>query len=123
MVGLGAGGDGVAVPLARLRDERAVTVDVDGEAVTLVWTPGQASALDGGRVDEGVDVGQTGAFAIAALEPTGDGLFRDPATGALHDVTGAVVEGDADELELVALDDTFWFVWFAFRPDTEIAAD
>jgi len=122
VVGLGSEGDGVAVPLSRLRDELAVTVDVDGRPVTVVWTPGQASALEGGQVDEGSDVGQTGAFAVDGLEPAQDGLFRDPATGALHDVTGAVVEGEADDLELVALDDTFWFVWFAFRPETAIAA-
>lgn len=122
VVGLGGEADAVAVPLSRLRDELVVTVDLDGGPVTVAWTPGQASALDDGEVAGGRDVGQTGAFAVAALEPLGDGTFRDPATGAVHDITGASVDADVPTLERVALDDTFWFVWFAFHPDTAIAA-
>ncbi len=122
VVGLGEEGTAVAVPLSVLRELEAVTVPVGGEDVTVVWTPGQASALDSAAVAEGRDVGQTGAFLVAALEPLGDGRFRDPATGAVHDVTGRTVEGDAADLVAVPLDDTFWFVWFAFRPDTAIAA-
>lgn len=87
-----------------------------------MWTPGQASALDSADVADGRDVGQTGAFRVAELEPQGEGHFLDPATGAVHDVTGTTVEGDAPALESVALDDTFWFVWFAFRPGTTIAS-
>ncbi len=121
VVGIGDEAASVAVPLARLRDETVVTVDVGDEVVTVVWAPGQASAVDDAEVAAGRDVGQTGAFAVDGLEPAGDGLFRDPATGAVHDITGATVEGDAPPLVRVPLDDTFWFVWFAFRPDSAVA--
>ncbi len=121
VVGIGEEGDSVAIPLARLQDEAVVTVEVAGGPVTVVWAPGQASALDGQEVADGRDVGQTGAFAVDRLEPVDEGRFRDPATGAVHDVTGATVGGDAPPLTRVALDDTFWFVWFAFRPDTVVA--
>ena len=122
VVGVGEEGDAVAVPLARLRVERVVTVELDEGPVTVVWAPGQASAVDRAQVADGRDVGQTGAFAVDELEPAGDGRLRDPATGAVHDVTGATVEGDAPPLARVPLDDTFWFVWFAFRPETAIAS-
>ncbi len=112
----------VAVPLSVLMEDGAVTIPLGSDTVTVVWTPGQASALDASTVADGRDVGQTGAFLVDALESTGDGTFRDPATGALHDITGRTVEGDAPALTRVALDDTFWFVWFAFLPGTAIAA-
>lgn len=121
VVGLGDEDDAVAVPLAVLREQEALSVPLDGRTVTVVRTPGQASALDDSEVGGGREVGQTGAFAVDDLEPLGDGRFRDPATDAVHDVTGRTVAGDAPDLEPVPLDDTFWFVWFAFVPDTVIA--
>jgi hypothetical protein len=111
----------VAVPLSVLMADEAVTIPVGSDAVTVTWIPGQASALDGDQVADGRDVGQTGAFLVDKLEATGDGTFRDPATGALHDITGRTVQGTAAALTRVALDDTFWFVWFAFFPNTAIA--
>ncbi len=121
VVGVGDDQDAVAVPLSVLMEDEAVTVEVGGRALTIVWTPGQVSALDSREVADGREVGQTGAFAVDGLEPMGDGRFRDPATDAVHDVTGRTLDGNAPSLEAVALDDTFWFVWFAFRPDTRIA--
>jgi hypothetical protein len=122
VVGVGDEDDAVAVPLSRLQEDEVVTVELADGPVTVVWAPGQASALDSSDVAGGRDVGQTGAFRSDGLEPLGDARFRDPDTGAVHDITGATVEGDAPDLEAVALDDTFWFVWFAFRPETAIAA-
>lgn len=122
VVGLGEEGTAVAIPLERLREEQVITVPVGEEMVTVAWTSGQASALDQPRVADGRDVGQTGAFLVEELEPQGDGEFLDPSTGAVHNITGETIEGDAPPLELVPIDDTFWFVWFAFRPDTAIAA-
>jgi hypothetical protein len=122
VVGIGDGAEVVAIALSVLREQEAVAVTLGDQAVMVVWTPGQASALDTSQVGEGRDVGPTAAFVAAGLEPRGDGLFVDPSTGAVHDVTGRTVDGDAPDLEPVAPDDTFWFVWFAFQPDTSIAA-
>jgi hypothetical protein len=121
VVGIGEEESATAIPLSRLMEEQVVTVEGDDGRVTVVWAPGQASALDSTDVAGGRDVGQTGAFAVDGLEAVAENRFRDPATGAVHDVTGRVVEGDADPLEAVPLDDTFWFVWFAFQPRTTIA--
>lgn len=120
----------VAVPLERLRDERVVRLDVADAPVTVWWAPGAASAVDAGSVVEGRDVGQTGAFRpvaqgrqlafMAGREPD---RFVDEQTGSEWNIFGEAVAGPlrGAKLEPVARDDTFWFVWFSFRPTTTVA--
>ncbi|MBA2318451.1 MAG: DUF3179 domain-containing protein [Euzebyales bacterium] len=131
VVGLGTDIDPVAVVLEQLRTERVVDVEVDGEPVTLWWAPGQASALDRAQVDDGADVGSTGAFvSILADGEVGtftqadgeEGLFTDEETGSTWNLLGEAVGGEltGSRLQPVPLDDTFWFVWFAFQPDTAV---
>ncbi len=130
VVGLGADADPVAVPLPDLREDRVVEIDVDGAPLTVWWAPGQASALDASTVDEGADIGSTAAFQTVledgtalSFEPGAEpGTFIDDATGSTWNLLGEAVEGDlaGTMLQAVALDDTFWFVWFAFQPDTTI---
>lgn len=130
VIGLGDERGAVAVPLPRLQDEQVVEVDVDGPVVVF-WAEGANSALDTAEIDLGADVGQTGAFRPVAADgtaltftPTGDGMFVDDQTGTTWDLRGKAVDGDlaGETLEPVPLDDTFWFVWFAFRPETAVAA-
>lgn len=124
-------GDPVAVALAHLRQQRTVDVDVAGDPIVVFWAPGKASALDTSDIDEGRDVGQTGSF-----RPTGpegrqltfqaseedEKRFVDEQTGSTWTVAGKAVAGPLEgaALEEVPRDDTFWFVWFAFRPQTEV---
>jgi hypothetical protein len=56
------------------------------------------------------------------LEPRDDGRFVEPETGSVLDVRGRVVEGplEGERLEPVIHDDTFWFVWTAFREETGV---
>jgi hypothetical protein len=115
----------VALPLRRLREERVVEVDVDGEPVVVLWTPGTASALGDADIDQAADVGATGAFAALYqgepldLRPA-DGMFVDASRDLTVDVLGNVEGGGS--LTRLPHDDTFWFVQFAFRPDTRVAA-
>jgi hypothetical protein len=131
VVGLGTDVDPVAVPLDVLREEKVVELELDGEPLTLWWAPGQASALDRASVDEGEDVGSTAAFrpvlddgtvlsfSRSEQDPT---RFVDDRTGSTWDLLGEAVDGEltGTRLEAVSRDDTFWFVWFAFQPDTRI---
>jgi hypothetical protein len=131
VVGLGADRDPVAVTLDHLRAEQVVTLELDGQPRTLWWAPGQASALDDSSVDRGRDVGSTSAFvptlesgtrlefAVSADDPT---VFVDAQTGSRWNLLGEAIDGElaGTQLRPVPLDDTFWFVWFAFQPDTEI---
>ncbi len=132
VVGVGAGLDPVAVPLPRLRDERVVAVEVDGRPVSVWWAPGAASALDQRQLDLGQDVGQTlsvvatlqDGTALAFAPGPEDGTFVDDRTGSTWDLLGRAVAGElaGTQLEVLARDDTFWFVWFGFQPDTRVAS-
>ena len=128
-------GDGIAVLLDRAREDRVVEFEDADNPVTLWWMPGQASALDTGSIDDGRDVGQTAAFIpevdgrTLSFEPVGDGedsdvvvRFRDTETGSGWSFAGRAVEGELEgaSLQAVPLDDTFWFVWAVFKPETQI---
>jgi hypothetical protein len=130
LVGLG-GEEAVAVLATELEQQRVVTVQHDGREVVVVWAPGQASALDTGAIDAGRDVGQTAAFLaelgddVVRLAPgDDDGRFVDTATGTTFDLRGRALDGPlaGERLTAVPHDDTFWFVWVAFRPDTVVVA-
>jgi hypothetical protein len=129
LVGLG-GEEAVAVLVDELEAQRVVTVELDGHDVVVVWAPGQASALDTSSIDAGRDVGQTAAFvaelggATVRLAPTEvDGRFVDTETGSTFDLRGRALDGPlvGEQLTAIPHDDTFWFVWVAFRPDTVVA--
>lgn len=119
----------VAYPLDTLQQERVVTDTVDGEPVVVLWAPGTASALDAADISEAKDIGATGVFRPIAdgddltLVPDGDKQFRDDETRSTWTVLGTAVDGplEGTQLERVPHDDTFWFVQFAFRPETRVA--
>ena len=127
LVGLTDGQDAAAITLELLTERRTVETELSGRRVVVLWAPGQASALDASAIDAGRDVGQTAAFVAAldgravTLRPSGtDGRFVDEGTGSVFARRGRAPDGPlaGRRLEPVAHDDTFWFVWVAFRPDT-----
>ena len=130
VVGLGDEQDAVAVPLPRLEEERVVRVEVAGEPVTVWWAPGQSSALDTGQIDEGREVGSTGAFVPSLPGSTEltftagpEDTFIDEETGSTWNILGEAIGGPLEgrQLETVSRVDTFWFSWFAFRSETRVA--
>ena len=129
LVGLAEGDDAVAVFLDQLAEERTIEVTVADQELVVLWAPGQASALDTAAIDQGRDVGQTAAFvaeldgAPVDLRPGDlDGRFVDQRSGSTFDLRGRALDGplEGQQLEAVTHDDTFWFVWVAFKPDTEV---
>jgi hypothetical protein len=131
VVGLGTDRDPVAIALDHLREELVVDLEVDGRPVTVWWSPGQASALDRATVDGGRDVGSTVAFSPVLDADTtltfiprdqSTGTFRDEQTGSTWNLLGEAIDGEltGTRLDAVSRDDTFWFVWFAFQPDTAV---
>jgi hypothetical protein len=133
VVGLGTDRDPVAIPLDHLREQGVVDVEVDGRPVTVWWAPGQSSALDRAMIDEGRDVGSTAAFVPVLEDGTeltfapldqDDATFRDEQTGSTWNLLGEAIDGElaGTQLEAVSRDDTFWFVWFAFQPETTIVS-
>ena len=120
----------LAVPEARVRDERTVSLALDGRVVTLWWAPGQSAALEGGSTLDGRDVGQIAVFdaelpgeGVLSFSPAGEATFVDDATGSTWNLLGRAVDGPLEgrELEPVQHDVTFWFAWFAFHTDTVVA--
>jgi hypothetical protein len=127
VVGVEEDGEAVAITIDAMTSDRVVETTVGDRDVTVLWTPGQASALDTADIDSGRDVGQTGAF-LAEIDGervelrADDDRFVDVATGSTFDVRGRALDGplEGQRLEPVIHDDTFWFVWTAFREDTAV---
>lgn len=127
-------GDAVAIPLDDLAEARTSRVELGRRAVVVLWAPEMADALDGVTVDEGRDIGQTGAFVPALSlgdsklrltlepDPDDDQLFLDAETGSSWTVLGRAVAGplEGERLPVAARDDTMWFVWLSFHPNTMV---
>jgi hypothetical protein len=130
VVAAGGDEDPVAYPLEDLRVRRVVTDEIAGEPAVVFWAPGTASALDEEAITDGRDVGASGVFLAAldgralTFEERGKERFRDRETGSTWTVLGEAVDGElaGARLERLAHDDTFWFVQYAFRPDTRVVA-
>jgi hypothetical protein len=127
VVGIRVGSDAVAIPLAVLVHRRALNVEVGGQPLVVFWSGGTSSALDSSSIAAGRDVGSTGVF-LASLdaEPlsfrASVGGFRDLQTGSAWNLLGQGIAGPlrGRALTPVAHDDTFWFVWAVFLPQTRL---
>lgn len=117
----------VAYPWEHLEAKRVTHDEIAGAPVVAFWAPGTATAIGGPSIADASDVGAVGLFQATVdgqalrFEAHADG-FVDDATGSLWDVTGRAHAGPLEGavLEAVAHDNTLWFAWAAFRPDTEV---
>jgi hypothetical protein len=117
------------VLLTALQRRRVIDLTLAGQPVVVWWQPGTASALAGGTIAGGADIGATGAFSPVAggrrlhFRPTAGG-FRDRETGSHWSVLGHANAGPltGQNLTPVTHVDTFWFVWAAFRPHTRVVS-
>ncbi len=109
-------------------DGRAVVDDeVGGRRIVVFYQSGTSSALDETSIADSRDVGATGVFEPGidgrrlSFEAV-DGGFRDLQSGSTWNLLGEAVSGElkGSRLEPVVHDDTFWFVWATFRPETTI---
>ncbi len=100
---------------------------IAGRHVVLLYLDGVASPLDTPATSAGADTGQA-IFYDAAVDgrmltfrPSGR-AFTDEQTGSRWSVSGIAIAGPLKGRRLAMLDHefTYWFIWSAFRPDTEI---
>ncbi len=127
LVGIRHDGEAVAVLLNALRRRRVIDLTLAGQPVIVWWQPGTASALSSTTVAGGSDVGATGAFSPVVdgrrlhFLPAAGG-FRDRETGSHWSVLGHARAGPlaGQNLTPVTHEDTFWFVWAAFRPRSRV---
>ncbi len=118
----------VAYPFSHLSEVGVVHDEVSGRGIVLAWRPGTATALGAARIASAADVGTASVFEASVdgrelrFEPADDGALRDVQTGTVWDVTGRAVDGplEGEQLTPVIHEQTLWFAWAAFRPDTEI---
>jgi hypothetical protein len=127
VVTVSAGDDARAYPYRELKRSDVVEDEVGGKVLVIFYRPGAASALDNERLASGRDVGETGVFSPFVEHrrlhfESRDGRFVDTETGSVWNVLGEATAGRlrGSSLRPVAHDDTFWFVWAAFRPGTTI---
>ncbi|MDZ7800148.1 MAG: DUF3179 domain-containing protein [Trueperaceae bacterium] len=121
------GGEPVAYPFEVLQEVRVVNDEVGGVPVVVVWQPGTRSALDARQIAQSEDVGAVNVFRrtvdgrTATFAWDGDAVV-DEATGSAWDLFGRAVAGElaGHTLEAVPHENTLWFAWAAFEPETRI---
>jgi Protein of unknown function (DUF3179) len=129
LVGMRSGTDAVAVLLSALKRRQVIDLTLAGRPVVVWWQPGTGSPLSSATIAGGPDIGTTGAFSpvvgskrlhfLAVAEG-----FRDRETGSRWSVLGLADTGPlaGQNLTPVTHEDTFWFVWAAFRPHTRVVS-
>ncbi len=122
-----AQGEAVAYPFSVLSKEKVVQDSVGGEPVVLFWQPGTRSALDEGIIADSEDIGAAGAFSRkldgqVLTFAWRDGQIVDEETGSSWNLLGQAVAGEmrGQALKPIVHDNTLWFAWAAFRPQTRI---
>jgi hypothetical protein len=120
-------GDGVVFPWQLLTEVRVVNHHVSNTLITVFWKEGTTSALDTPTIVGGKDVGAVGVynrkFGGRILTFGWDGTdFRDFETDSKWDLTGQATEGTlrGAQLDAITHDNTLWFAWAAFKPETRI---
>ncbi|MFQ5995829.1 MAG: DUF3179 domain-containing protein [Acidiferrobacterales bacterium] len=127
VVAVTVGDADAAFPYSVLAKERAVTYELNGQAMVVFYKPGTRSALGARVIAQAEDVG-----AAAVFDPTLEGKrlsFRvegdrivDHETGSSWNMLGEATAGPLAGKKLGAIihANHFWFAWAAFKPDTEI---
>ncbi len=125
--GAGSDAEAVAYPFSALTTERVVNDEVGGRPIAVFWEAGTRSALGAGDIADGRDVGAVNVFerqlnGRALTFSWQDGAFRDEETGSRWTLLGEAVAGQLTGAQLtpVVHDNTLWFAWAAFRPETRI---
>lgn len=119
--------ESASYPFSVLEQERAVNDSVSGQTVAVFWQEGTASALNEGTIANSKDVGGVGAFSRnlngqeLTFEWNGE-AFTDAETGSSWNLLGQATAGElaGSQLEPIVHDNTLWFSWAAFKPDTRI---
>ncbi len=126
-LGDGSDAETVAYPFRELSTERVVNDTVGGQPITVFWAEGTRTALGAGDIADAQDVGAANVFRrqlggqTLTFRPE-DGAFRDEETGSQWTLLGEAVAGElsGQQLTSVVHDNTLWFAWAAFKPETRI---
>jgi hypothetical protein len=121
------GDESVAYPFSELREVNVVNDTVSDNAVVVFWQLGTRSALGAQSIAESEDIGAANVFERTVdgktLTFSWDGSsFVDEETKSTWNLLGQAVSGELEGKQLtpVVHDNTLWFAWAAFRPETRI---
>ncbi len=121
------GSESAAYPFSELREIKVVNDVVADEAITVFWQVGTRSALDKDSIADSQDIGAANVF-----ERTLDGRiltfswndseFIDRETQSVWNLFGQATLGELQGSQLTPIvhDNTLWFAWAAFKPQTRI---
>lgn len=121
------GEETAAYPFEVLSQEHVINDEINGVPLTVFWQAGTASALDSASIAEGQDVGAVGVFdrrlgnRELTFEWRGD-AFVDAETNSTWNLLGKATRGEleGERLSPIVHDNTLWFAWAAFKPETRV---
>ena len=121
------GGETAAYPFEILSQARVINDALSGTPLTVFWQEGTASALDSSSIAQGQDVGAVGVFGRrlgdrALTFAWQEGAFTDLETNSTWNLLGEATSGELEgqTLSPIVHDNTLWFAWAAFKPETRI---
>ncbi len=116
-----------AYPFEILSQEHVINDELNGTPLVVFWQEGTASALDTQSIAQGQDVGAVGVFdrRLGDRDLTfawREGAFVDTETNSTWNLLGEAVAGElsGERLSPIVHDNTLWFAWAAFKPETRI---
>ena len=127
VLSIDAAEESVAYPFSVLSEAKVINDEVGTTPVAVFWEAGTTSALDAGAIAESRDVGAVGVFERDVEGQTltfawGGEAFVDEETGSRWNILGLATEGELAGTQLTPIvhDNTLWFAWAAFKPDTRV---
>ncbi len=123
VISLDLAGESVAYPFSLLKQERVI----QDANIVLFWQEGTATALGKATISEAEDIGSVGVFSrnLDGQELSfswKDEQFSDNETGSSWNLLGQAISGplQGQKLNPIVHDNTLWFAWAAFKPETRI---
>ena len=119
--------EAVAYKYETLAENKVINDLIADKPVVVFWQAGLNSALDASTIKNSKDVGEVGVFSrelagkVLEFEYKND-AFVDKQSGSTWNILGQAVDGElkGSSLRPIIHDNTLWFAWAAFKPETRI---
>ena len=121
--------EAVAYKYETLAENNLVNDLIADKPIVVFWQAGLNSALDASQIKNSKDVGEVGVFSrelngkVLEFEYKND-VFKDKQTGSTWNILGQAIDGElkGSNLDPIIHDNTLWFAWAAFKPETRVYA-